>query len=114
MKTIIAGSRGIVNYTDLIIAMHGVNWEITEIVSGTDKGVDQLGEQYAEEHKINLVRFPAQWWKYGKSARIRRNNAMAAYADAALILWDGKSKETKHMIQNVDVFDLRFYIHSVK
>ena len=114
MKTIIAGSRGIVNYTDLIIAMHGVNWKITEIVSGTAKGVDQLGEQYAEEHKINLIRFPAQWWKYGKSAGIRRNDQMAAYADAALILWDGKSKGTKDMIETSHIFELQIYIHLVK
>lgn len=102
MKVIIASSRSITDYEKLLSAIYQsklIHWEITEVVSGTARGVDKLGERYAKEKNIPLKQFPAQWGKYGKSAGYKRNQEMAGYADAAIILWDGKSKGTKHMYE---------------
>ena len=114
MKTIIAGSRGIVNYTDLLIAMKNVEWDITEVVSGCAKGVDKLGEMWAENNKVNITRFPAQWKLHGKAAGHARNEQMASYADALLAVWDGESKGTKNMIHLAQISHLRISIHIVK
>lgn len=98
MKLIIAGSRGITDYKILLKAIkHFGLTGIREIVSGAARGVDLLGEDYAEEHDIDCEQFWANWNAYGRSAGYIRNKQMGNYADAALVLWDGKSKGSKHM-----------------
>jgi hypothetical protein len=100
-KLLIAGSRSITHLDSLDLAMmlpedartHGV----IEIVSGLAKGADTLAIEIANEMKLPVARFPADWDTHGKSAGYIRNKEMGLYADAALILWDGESKGAKHM-----------------
>ena len=88
MKVIIAGSRGITQYTivqeaiDEAFKKEGI--EITEVVSGTAKGVDQLGEVAAELNDIPIKQFPAEWSKYGRSAGFVRNGKIADDADVLI------------------------------
>lgn len=99
-KVIIAGSRGI-NRIPALRSMYAwafCNLRPTEIVSGTARGVDRYGEEFAQMSKIPVARFPADWDKYGKRAGYLRNEQMAEYADELLALWDGESRGTKHMI----------------
>ena len=101
MKLIIAGSRTVTNVQIVAHALRKFNFKpnmVDEIVSGTARGVDQLGENIAKQRCIKVKRFPADWDKYGKSAGYRRNAEMAEYADQLLAVWDGESKGTKHMI----------------
>lgn len=112
MKTIIAGSREISSYATLLQAIHDSGFEITEVVSGAARGVDRLGEKYANEFGIALKQFPADWDGLGKGAGYARNRQMAEYAEAAIILWDGRSKGTKHMIDLAEKHSLK--IHLVK
>ena len=69
----------------------------TEIVSGGAKGSDEAGEVYADFYSVPLKKFPAEWEKYGNRAGPIRNNKMAVYADALVLIWDGKSKGSRHM-----------------
>ena len=71
------------------------------IVSGGARGADALAERYAKEHNYQLEVFHADWNKYGKSAGIRRNKQMAEVADALVAFWDGKSRGTKNMIEQM-------------
>lgn len=98
MKTIIAGSRNIAEYTTVEAGIDQLPLIITEVVSGTARGVDRLGEQWAEKNNIPVKKFPANWDKYGKRAGYLRNAEMAEYADALVAFWDGESKGTEHMI----------------
>ena len=107
MKTIIAGSRfeekpKIIEarYAELLDAMADFELfgTITQVVSGTARGVDRLGERWAREHGIRVARFPADWLNHGTSAGFRRNQEMANYADALIALWDGQSRGTANMI----------------
>ena len=53
MKLIVAGGRDFTDYKLLKETLDGFQQEygnITEVVSGTAKGVDKLGEQYANEN----------------------------------------------------------------
>jgi hypothetical protein len=99
MRVIVAGSRNISNYEIVRHAIEDSDFDITEIVSGTAKGVDRLGEHYARLWNIPIKQFPADWDKYGKKAGIIRNHQMGRYADALIAVWDGKSKGTFDMIQ---------------
>ena len=102
MKIIIAGSRNISDGFALSSVMREAGYilkeNIDEIVSGGARGVDRLGEVYAKEQGITIKRFPADWEQYGKAAGYIRNAEMAEYADALVVLWDGQSKGTLHMI----------------
>lgn len=114
MKVIIAGSRDGVTFRDVIEAIQKSSFNITEVVSGTARGADRLGEVWAETHDIPIKQFPANWNKYGKSAGYRRNAEMSEYADALIAIWDEESKGTKHMIDLAKKKELEVFIYSIK
>ncbi len=100
IKVIIAGGRNFDDFLKLCqVCDEFLKDQINiEIVSGAYKGADLLGEKYAAERNHPIKQFPADWRRYGKSAGLKRNFGMAAYADALIAFWDGKSTGTKHMI----------------
>ncbi len=124
MKLIIAGSRT-VPMTDTMLAV--IDWEvanagyhggqhwrmpvgapvlpvtpiITEVVCGMAQGGDQLGIQWARAYQITLTPFYPDWRKYGNAAGPIRNRQMADYADALIALWDGESRGTANMIEEM-------------
>ena len=110
MKTIIAGSRGFTDYRVIERCVEIAKLDITEVVSGTAKGVDQLGEYWASEHDIPVKEFPAKWDEFGKAAGYKRNVQMAEYADALIAIWDGGSRGTKHMIDIAKKHDIKTVI----
>jgi len=111
MRTIIAGSRDVTDYQIVVKAILAANILISCVVSGTARGVDRLGEDFARAAGIPVALYPAEWTKYGKSAGYRRNEVMAANADALIAIWDGKSVGTKHMIDIAKKFKLKVYVH---
>lgn len=101
IKCIIAGGRDFTNYEALKKALATVkfgNNKVT-IISGTARGADSLGERYAKEKNYELMRFPANWNKYGRSAGMIRNKQMLEQANCVICFWDGKSPGTRNMIQ---------------
>lgn len=113
MKTIIAGSRDICDYDVLLEAISKCPWEITEVISGRARGVDRMGERWANEHGIPIDPHPAKWTKYGKAAGGIRNAEMADVADATIAIWDGKSSGTRNMIELSKQHELGLIIHTV-
>lgn len=101
MKVIIAGSRSLAGHPHLVgrAVQESGFADITEVVSGTARGIDQLGEEWAKLNGKKVTRFPADWKRLGKQAGFARNRQMAEYADALIAIWDGYSHGTKHMIQ---------------
>jgi len=101
MKLIIAGSRHLyVTYdqlADFLTEKLGCWTHVTEIVSGGARGIDASGEDFAKRYELKLTTFPAEWYKYGKSAGPKRNFQMAKYADALLLIWDGQSRGSANM-----------------
>jgi hypothetical protein len=116
MKTIIAGSREGFTLKDIDCAINqaGMTGLITEVVCGGARGVDKLGAQWALNNSIPIQPFPADWNTLGKRAGYVRNEQMAEYADAAVVLWDGVSKGTGHMIKLAEKYELRYYVHLVR
>ena len=98
MKVIVAGSRSITDYKMVKEAIEKSGFDVTEIVSGTARGVDRLGEKWARENGVPIHMFPADWDRHGKAAGYIRNTDMGKYADALICVWDGDSKGSKHMI----------------
>ena len=100
MRCIIAGSRDFADYDlmDRKLCSIFSGRLPYEIVSGTARGADQLGETWARIHHVPVKRFPANWNLYGKSAGMRRNKEMVEYSTHAIFFWDGKSTGTKHCL----------------
>jgi hypothetical protein len=113
MKIIIAGGRDVTDGEYVIDAMSKLSVTPDEIVSGTARGADRLGEWWASINDVPVKRFPAEWDKYGKSAGYKRNEVMAQYADGLVALWDGKSRGTKHMIDIARREGLQVYVYRV-
>lgn len=67
----------------------------TVVLCGGARGADQFGKEVAIDLGIMVRMFPAKWDHYGKSAGYRRNEEMAANADACVLFPGGKG--TKHM-----------------
>ena len=65
MKVVIAGSRDITDYNTLLKAIKECPFNITEVISGCARGVDTLGENFAEEYGLKLHLFPADWKNIG-------------------------------------------------
>jgi hypothetical protein len=101
MKVIIAGSRNVSDYSLVVQAVERCGYNITEVVSGCAVGIDRLGEQWARANNIPIKEMPADWNRNGKAAGPIRNRDMAEYADAAIVVWDGKSPGSRNMVENM-------------
>lgn len=109
-KVIIAGGRDFNDYDMLKFRIGILGINIDEIVSGGAKGADSLGEQFAKEKSIKVIKFPADWVKHKKGAGFIRNVEMAEYANILIAFWDGKSSGTKHMIDTATKLGLQVHI----
>lgn len=112
MKVIIAGSRNFYNYELLKSECDRILKGLSdiEIVSGTAKGADTLGERYAVERGYKLTKFPANWNLHGKSAGHIRNREMAEYADMLICFWDYRSRGSLNMIETAAKLYLKVHV----
>jgi len=107
MKVVIAGSRHIVPSSATISqAIRESGFNVTEVVSGGADGVDSSAEMYCMDRGIRTTGsdfyVPSWVWDYlGKKAGPLRNEAMAKYADALILIWDGKSRGSANMLSQM-------------
>ena len=132
MKVIIAGSRTFHDYQLLETKVDNIlqNQDDIEIISGTAKGADQLGERYSKQRGYKLTKFPAPWHdtnnkpfgevkvnkrgkQYWTRAGAQRNQWMADYADALIAFWEDESTGTKDMIQRAEKAGLKVRVIKV-
>lgn len=101
-KVVVAGSRTINNYEfverciDEFVKLGG---EISEIVSGGAIGVDAMAKKYALAHDYKYKEFKPQYKSSNdRKAPLDRNRVMAEYGDVLIVVWNGCSKGTEHMM----------------
>lgn len=131
LRIIVAGSRDFKDYNFLKDKLMRLletldetslvdNPSQVKFISGTAKGADVLGEQFAYTYGYEVKRFPAEWNLYGKSAGYIRNEQMAKYAVSEgcygilIAFWDGKSKGTKHMVDLAKKYGLKIKVFKYK
>lgn len=135
MRVIIAGSRSFQDDPDILKyieeAVKQSGFDITEVVSGGARGIDQAGEEWAKINNILIKQFLANWndlyqpdavirvnsagFNYDVMAGFRRNKQMAEYADALIAIRPkvGKSKGTDHMIDSMQYLDKPTFIFRI-
>jgi hypothetical protein len=120
MKIIIAGSRDVTDYEIVRQAViHSGYWKLygksIEVVSGTARGVDRLGEEFAKRNGLLVHKFPADWDTHGKAGGHIRNRYMGTFAkehDGLLLaIWDGVSPGTEGMIDYARSIGLRGFVY---
>lgn len=100
VRLLIAGTREFNDYDflrrnmDYVVKEALQEYEI-EVISGTARGADRLGERWAADRGYKVIRFPADWDQFGKRAGMIRNQDMVNCADYAVYFWDGTSPGTK-------------------
>lgn len=94
MKLLIAGSREIKEF-DL---SEYVPDDTEIIISGGAEGIDAVAERYADDRRISKYVLRPRYDRYGRAAPLKRNEEMVDMADWVLVIWDGKSRGTKHTI----------------
>lgn len=102
--------------------IQGIDFEITEVVSGMAKGADMMGVAYAKWAEIPVAEFPAEWdnfdlpgsvikkgqyGEYNATAGMFRNDEMAQYADVLILIWDGSSRGSANMKELAEFYGLR-------
>jgi len=110
MKLIVAGGRDFNDFHVVKMTMARLNLEISEIVCGMAQGADMMGKMWAMGRGIPIKPFPAHWGTHGKAAGHIRNREMAAYADALVAFWDGRSVGTHSMIQEARKRGLKVWV----
>ena len=95
MKVAVVGSRNL-TVTDL---RRYLPQGVTEIVSGGARGIDTCAREYAQRNGLKLTEFFPDYQKYGRTAPLKRNLQIIAYADIVVVFWDGESHGTRFVIE---------------
>ncbi len=99
MRVAVVGSRGLDERCYSILCEH-VPVGCSEIISGGAMGVDTLAERYAADCKLKMTVIKPNYQLYDKTAPLVRNGVIVKEADYVLILWDGVSRGTLHVIMH--------------
>jgi len=113
LRIIVAGGRDYDNRDFLFAVMDKVLRSTdhpVEIISGTARGCDALGADYAKTHNLRLVEMPAAWDYFGKAAGAERNWRMAQRATHLVAFWDGQSRGTHQMIDAAKSYGLTYRV----
>ena len=114
-RVVVAGSRDFNDYHLLSSELDKflAGKKNVTIISGTARGADRMGEQYAAEHGYKVEQFPAEWGVYHKGAGPIRNMQMVKTADAVVAFWDNQSTGTKNIIDCAKQENILYKVISV-
>lgn len=99
MRVAIVGSRSITMEAYSIMERF-IPKGASEIISGGAEGADALAEEYARRRNLPLKIFRPDYSHFRKTAPLQRNIEIIRYSDYVLVLWDGKSRGTAHVIDH--------------
>lgn len=111
MRVLVCGGRTYGKNKDLSINQEQVNSLYREldglranypnitIIEGEAKGADTLARLWAEMYEIPILKFPANWEAYGKSAGTIRNTQMLDIGKPDLVLATDGGSGTINLIK---------------
>jgi YspA, cpYpsA-related SLOG family len=108
MRVLVCGDRNWTDYDLIVRELNGLGASAPlghTVIDGMARGADSLGNRAAMAlwPRINHMRFPAQWDRYGRGAGPVRNQRMLdeGRPDLVLAFHDdlGHSKGTAHMVR---------------
>ena len=120
-KVVVAGSRSIQDIKHVIDALDQAKkggyipeGARLEIVSGGAMGVDTLARYVAEKFGFPLSEIKPDYSRHRRGAPFKRNTEMAIYGDVLVAVWDGESRGTQHMINQMRAQNKPVFLHRVQ
>lgn len=113
MNIIVVGSRNYATPELFHKALDASGFTMTGLVSSGNIGLDRYLEKYAEKNDIPIYRFSLNKKKYGRGADLFRNMEMVSFADAVIAIWNGKSVNTRLMLEQAFKARLKIYVEMV-
>lgn len=124
MRLIIGGNRLVedIRIVEDAIRSSGYERQITEVVNDGLNGASKLAEMWSIKHNILVKKFYADWQYYSRFVELKsqknpagevRNRNMANYADAAIIIWDGKDEDVKNLIDSVKIASKPLFLYRI-
>lgn len=116
-KLAIVGSRTItdVNFVNRIFNCYKYCFgKPKKVISGGAKGIDTIGETWADNLKIEKQIFIPDWDKYGKKAGFIRNEDIIKNCDVCLAIWDGGSNGTKNDFELCEKYKKSLILFNMK
>ena len=84
------------------------------IISGGAKGIDACAKEFAADNGIVLNEILPDYKKFGRAAPLIRNKQIVKTADKAIVFWDGKSKGTEFVLNELKKENKSFTLYIYK
>jgi hypothetical protein len=100
MRVLVCGGRNFSDYSFLSSVLTNIHTttKITRIIQGEAPGADTLARQWANEHNILIIGFPADWNTYGRAAGPIRNKQMLDEGKPDVVIAFPGNKGTRNMV----------------
>ena len=108
MKTAVIGSQTITDWDVVATALKSCGWEITEVLCGTGRGVEQLAADWAAKNRKPVHLYVTEESRYGRTARRRRDDLMVDHAQALVVIWSGFDREIRDVIHRATSRGIKF------
>jgi hypothetical protein len=102
MRVLVCGDRDFLDGDRMAFILNA--YPITELIEGEARGADTQARLYAERRRIPLLKFPADWKRYGRMAGPIRNKQMLDEGKPELVIafLAPHSKGTRDMIDQAE------------
>jgi hypothetical protein len=111
MKVLVCGTRSITDEMFIYEILNDNVDKISELIVGGAIGVDSIAETWGLRRGIKVSVYKPDWKSYGKSAGMRRNIKMLEVAEYVIAIWNGKSRGTKHTIDNARNMNIPYQVY---
>jgi len=101
LRILVCGGRDYQNEEELsnILDVLHSKTPVSVVISGNARGADSLGENWAKKRGISVLKFPADWATYGRSAGHIRNREMLEKGGPNLVVAFPGGAGTANMIR---------------
>ncbi len=115
IKWWVAGSRGIKNYVKVARILQQHILPDHKMRTGMAIGVDRLAERWARRNNVQLEDpFKPNYKRYRGGAPFVRNTEGVEWCDKAIIIWDGSSPGSKHVIVECRRLNKEHFVYKVR
>jgi hypothetical protein len=106
-RLLITGGRDFTDRGAIENALLDLEQRPDVVIHGDAAGADRVAASVAEEHGLDVWKFPANWARYGKSAGPRRNYQMLVEGRPTHVLAFPGGPGTENMIKQASKAGLR-------
>ena len=106
-RLLITGGRDFTDRGAIENALLDLDQRPDVVIHGDAAGADRVAASVAEEHGLDVWKFPANWARYGKSAGPRRNYQMLVEGRPTHVLAFPGGPGTENMIKQASKAGLR-------